>query len=81
MKFEKYLTPEQQKTLEAQEKAEEEKRIRERGDNQTVRALDNMMGGVLEIRKEDELKKVTTFIQCVQLVLLCLASSFFLMIQ
>ena len=57
MKVEKYLTPEQQKAKEEFEKAEEERRRRERGDNARERALDQMMGGVLEIRKEDELKK------------------------
>ncbi|KAK7508542.1 hypothetical protein BaRGS_00000108 [Batillaria attramentaria] len=57
VKVEKYLTPEQQKKLEEQQKAEEERRLREKGDNQRERALDMMMGGVLEIRKEDELKK------------------------
>ena len=58
IKVEKYLTPAQRKKLEEQQKAEEERRLREKGDNQRERALDMMMGGVLEIRKEDELKKV-----------------------
>lgn len=57
VKVEKYLTPEQRKKLEEKQKAEEERRLREKGDNQRERALDMMMGGVLEIRKEDELKK------------------------
>lgn len=59
---EKFLTPEQQKKLEEQQKLEEERRLREKGDNQRERALEKMMGGVLEIRKEDELKKVIVFI-------------------
>ncbi|XP_076460305.1 cilia- and flagella-associated protein 43-like [Babylonia areolata] len=54
---ERYLTPEQRKKLEEKQKADEERRLREKGDNQRERALDMMMGGVLEIRKEDELKK------------------------
>ncbi|KAL8576297.1 hypothetical protein ACOMHN_006220 [Nucella lapillus] len=57
VKVEKYLTPEQKKKKEEKMKAEEERRQREKGDNQRERALDMMMGGVLEIRKEDELKK------------------------
>jgi len=36
----------------------EERRLREKGDNWRDRGLDKMMGGVLEIKKEDELKKV-----------------------
>ena len=51
------MTPEQQKAKEEFEKAEEERRRREQGDNARERALDQMMGGVLEIKKEDELKK------------------------
>ncbi|XP_062576681.1 cilia- and flagella-associated protein 43-like isoform X2 [Saccostrea cucullata] len=57
VKVEKYLTAEQRKELEKKEKEEEERRIRERGDNARERGLDMMMGGVLEIKKEDELKK------------------------
>lgn len=59
VKVEKYLTPEQRKKKEEEEKAEEERRLREKGDNARERALDMMMGGVLEIKKEDELKKVS----------------------
>ena len=58
VKVEKYLTPAQLKKLEEQQKLEEERRLREQGDNARERALEMMMGGVLEIRKEDELKKV-----------------------
>ncbi|XP_078310806.1 cilia- and flagella-associated protein 43-like isoform X4 [Crassostrea virginica] len=57
VKVEKYLTAEQRKEQERREKEEEERRIRERGDNARERGLDMMMGGVLEIKKEDELKK------------------------
>ncbi|XP_067656775.1 cilia- and flagella-associated protein 43-like isoform X1 [Haliotis asinina] len=57
VKVEKFLTAEQRKKLEEQEKQEEERRRLERGDNARERALDMMMGGVLEIKKEDELKK------------------------
>ena len=59
VKVEKYLTAEQRKEQERREKEEEERRIRERGDNARERGLDMMMGGVLEIKKEDELKKVS----------------------
>ena len=57
MKVEKWLTPEQQKQLELERKAEEERKLREKQDNWRDRGLDRMMGGVLEIKKEDELKK------------------------
>ena len=52
------MTVAQKKELEEKEKAEEERRLREKGDNPRERALDMMMGGVLEVKKEDELKKV-----------------------
>ncbi len=58
VKVEKFLTPEQRKRLEEEQKAEEERRLREKGDNWRDRGLDLMMGGVLEIKKEDVLKKV-----------------------
>lgn len=60
--MEKYYTPEQRKAMEKKQKEEEERRARERGDNARERALNEMMGGVLEIKKEDELKKVLSFI-------------------
>lgn len=60
MKVEKYLTPEQRKQKEEQDRLEEERRLREQGDNARERGLNMMMGGVLEIKKEDELKKVNT---------------------
>lgn len=57
IKVEKYLTPAQRKKKEMQDKLDEERRAREKGDNARERGLDMMMGGVLEIKKEDELKK------------------------
>ncbi|XP_021355562.1 cilia- and flagella-associated protein 43-like isoform X2 [Mizuhopecten yessoensis] len=57
VKVEKYLTPAQKKQKEKQDKLAEERRAREKGDNARERGLDMMMGGVLEIKKEDELKK------------------------
>ena len=58
VKVEKYYTPEQRKVMEQKAKIEEERRAKERGENARDRALVDMMGGVLEIKKEDELKKV-----------------------
>ena len=58
VKVDKFLTPEQWKKLEENRRIEEEKRLREKGDNWRERGLDQMMGGVLEVKKEDELKKV-----------------------
>ena len=58
MKVEKYLTAEQQKLIEEERVADEERRAREKGDNWRGRGLDKMMGGVLEVKREDELKKV-----------------------
>lgn len=57
VKVEKYYTPEQRKVIEKKEKEEAERRAKERGDNVRERALNQMMGGVLEVKKEDELKK------------------------
>ncbi|XP_059155950.1 cilia- and flagella-associated protein 43-like [Physella acuta] len=57
IKVERYLTPEQRKRMEEERLLEEERLARERGDNARERALEMMMGGVLEIKKEDELKK------------------------
>ena len=65
---EKYYTPEQQKAMEKKKKEEEERKARERGDNARERALNDMMGGVLEIKKEDELKKVGGYLCCLQVV-------------
>ena len=59
VKTDKYYTPEQWKKMEEEKQFEEERRLREKGDNWRERGLDKMMGGVLEVKKEDELKKVT----------------------
>ena len=58
VKVERHLTEAQRKKLEEEQKAEEERRLREKGDNWRDRGLDLMMGGVLEVKKEDVLKKV-----------------------
>ncbi|XP_068577145.1 cilia- and flagella-associated protein 43 [Cebidichthys violaceus] len=52
---EKYLTPEQ-KMEEERKKLEEQKRLAAREDNVRDRALDDMMDGVRELKKEDILK-------------------------
>ncbi|XP_022080756.1 cilia- and flagella-associated protein 43-like [Acanthaster planci] len=57
VKVEKFITPEQRKKMEEEAAEEAERKLREKGDNARERALDMMMGGVLEIKKEDELKK------------------------
>ena len=58
IKVEKYLTAEQRRQLEAQ-LADEARRLElEKMDNWRDRGLLDMMGGVLQIRREDELKKV-----------------------
>ena len=54
---EKYISPAERKRLEEAEKAEKERLLRERGDNPRERGLMEMMGGVLEVKKEDELRK------------------------
>ncbi|KAG7463025.1 hypothetical protein MATL_G00190910 [Megalops atlanticus] len=56
IKVEKYLTPEQKLKAEELRKAEEQRRLAAKGDNIRERALDDMMGGVLEMKKEDILK-------------------------
>lgn len=58
VKVEKFLSPEQRKKREEERRLEEERKAREKVDNWRERGLDLMMGGVLEIKKEDELKKV-----------------------
>ncbi|KAA8583707.1 hypothetical protein FQN60_014915 [Etheostoma spectabile] len=55
IKAEKYLTPEQKKE-EERKKLEEQKRAAAKGDNVRDRALDDMMDGVLEVKKEDILR-------------------------
>jgi hypothetical protein len=52
------LTPEQRKQLEEQLAEEARKRELEKLDNWRERGLMDMMGGVLQVRREDELKKV-----------------------
>ncbi|KAF4090507.1 hypothetical protein AMELA_G00052090 [Ameiurus melas] len=56
IKVEKYLTPEQRQREEEQRKEEEQRRLAEKGDNIKERALDDMMSGVLEVKKEDILR-------------------------
>ncbi|XP_042358212.1 cilia- and flagella-associated protein 43 [Plectropomus leopardus] len=55
IKTEKFLTPEQKKE-EERKRLEEQKRLAAKGDNVRVTALDDMMSGVLEVKKEDILK-------------------------
>nr|XP_046257140.1 cilia- and flagella-associated protein 43 isoform X2 [Scatophagus argus] len=55
IKAEKYLTPEQKKE-EEKKKLEEQRRLAAKGDSLRDRALDHMMDGVLEVKKEDILK-------------------------
>lgn len=57
VKVEKYLTPEQKRLLEEQLAEELRRQELERLDNWRERGLLDMMGGVLQIRREDELKK------------------------
>ncbi|GAB1603659.1 hypothetical protein Ahia01_000647200 [Argonauta hians] len=55
--FQKYQTPAELKEIEEEKLREEERRRREKEDNSHERGIMDMMGGVLEIRREDELKK------------------------
>ncbi|KAM4775660.1 cilia- and flagella-associated protein 43 isoform 1-T1 [Cyanocitta cristata] len=55
IKAEKYLTQEEKEQLELLAKLERERRLAAT-DDERLRALDDMMGGVLEIRREDVLK-------------------------
>lgn len=66
IKVEKYLTAEQRKQLEEQLAEEARRRELEKMDNWRERGLMDMMGGVLQIRREDELKKVTCSVFCKQ---------------
>ena len=59
IKVEKYLTAEQRKQLEAQLAEEAKRKELEKMDNWRDRGLLDMMGGVLQIRREDELKNVS----------------------
>ncbi|XP_064418936.1 cilia- and flagella-associated protein 43 [Latimeria chalumnae] len=56
IKVEKFLTPEQKAKAEEQARIEEERRLANKSDNARERALNDMMGGVLEVKKEDLLK-------------------------
>ncbi|XP_061767585.1 cilia- and flagella-associated protein 43 isoform X2 [Nerophis ophidion] len=55
IRAEKYLTPEQQEE-EERKRLEEEKRLAAKSDNVRGRALDDMMEGVLEVKKDSILK-------------------------
>ena len=61
VKVERYYTAEQLKQLEEQRLLEERRREQEKLDNWRERGLNDMMGGVLQVRREDELKKVLRF--------------------
>ncbi|XP_029926952.1 cilia- and flagella-associated protein 43 [Myripristis murdjan] len=53
IKVEKYLSPEQKKEEEERKKLEEQRRLAAKGDEHREKALDDMMGGALEVKKED----------------------------
>ncbi|KAL8601271.1 hypothetical protein ACOMHN_003215 [Nucella lapillus] len=54
---EKILTEAQKRQLEREEREQEERQRLEKKDNMRMRALETMMGGALEILREDELRK------------------------
>ncbi|XP_038613465.1 cilia- and flagella-associated protein 43 [Tachyglossus aculeatus] len=56
IKVEKYLSPAQRAKVELMERLELERRLAAQGDDARKRALMDMMGGVLEVKKEDILK-------------------------
>jgi len=56
---ERVYSEEEKKEIEEQQRVEEEKKAAAKGDNKRERALQDMMGGVLEVKKEDILKQVT----------------------
>ncbi|XP_018407904.1 PREDICTED: cilia- and flagella-associated protein 43 [Nanorana parkeri] len=56
IKVEKYLTAEQKAKAEQQAKEEKEKYLAAQEDEAKQRALNDMMGGVLEVKKEDILR-------------------------
>ncbi|XP_024916858.1 cilia- and flagella-associated protein 43 isoform X2 [Cynoglossus semilaevis] len=56
IKAEKFLSPEEKKQ-EERKKLEEQRRLAAKGDDSRERGLDDMMEGVLEVKKEDILKK------------------------
>lgn len=57
--MEKFLSEEQQRLADEETKRETERKAMEMADNWRERGLDMMMGGVLQVKKEDELKKVS----------------------
>lgn len=57
VKIEKYMTAEERKAALEKEMAEIERRKKDNADNMRDRGLMQMMNGVLQIKKEDELKK------------------------
>ncbi|KAL3319726.1 Cilia- and flagella-associated protein 43 [Cichlidogyrus casuarinus] len=60
IKVKKYYTAEQLAEMNAKKKEEEERLRLQALDNWRERGLEDMMGGVLEVRREDELKKDIT---------------------
>ena len=58
VKVEKYISPEMQRKIDERNNLDKKNESGEREDNIRQRALDRMMGGILEMKKEDELKKV-----------------------
>nr|CAB3230199.1 WD repeat-containing protein 96-like [Phallusia mammillata] len=54
---ERVLSEEQKREKEEEERVEEERKAAAKGDNKRERALVDMMGGVLEVKKEDMLKQ------------------------
>jgi hypothetical protein len=66
VKVERYYTAEQLKQLEEQRLNEERRREQEKLDNWRERGLNDMMGGVLQVRREDELKKVFVFFESIK---------------
>uniref|UniRef100_A0A3P8XTF8 Cilia- and flagella-associated protein 43 n=1 Tax=Esox lucius TaxID=8010 RepID=A0A3P8XTF8_ESOLU len=54
--FEKHLTPDQRSKEEEKKKEEEQRRLAAKSDNIRERGLDQMMAGVLELKKEDILR-------------------------
>ncbi|KAM9311181.1 cilia- and flagella-associated protein 43 [Gastrophryne carolinensis] len=56
VKLEKYLTAEQKAIAEQEAKVQEEKLLAAQEDDAKQRALNDMMGGVLEVKKEDILR-------------------------
>ncbi|XP_062375052.1 cilia- and flagella-associated protein 43 [Sardina pilchardus] len=56
IKVDKFLSLEQRQKEEEQRKEEEKRRLEAKGENVRERALGHMMGGVLEVKKEDILK-------------------------